>query len=84
MKRLFALAEEYMDGCDWKLLAIFKICLLTLGMLIGMYAPRRYRRSLTLTCVPLFLVTYLPLMERLARVWRESGEQPEPQDPAAL
>ena len=86
MKRLFALADEYLDQSDWKVLAALKFCLLSLGMLIGMYAPKRYRRSLTMTCVPLFLLTYLPLMEKLVRIWKDQNPPaPDPQEePAAL
>lgn len=78
MKRLFALADEYLDQSDWKVLAALKFCLLSLGVLIGLYAPRRYRRSLTLTCVPLFLLTYLPLMDKLFRIWREQNPPAQP------
>lgn len=86
MKRLFALADEYLDQSDWKVLAALKFCLLSLGMLIGMYAPKRYRLSLTMTCIPLFLLTYLPLMEKLVRIWKEQNPPPPEvqEEPAAL
>lgn len=75
MKRLFALADEYLDQSDWKVLADLKLCLLSLGLLVGLYLPRRYRRDLTLVCVPTFLLTYLPLMNRLALLWKNQKSE---------
>ena len=38
MKKLFAAANHYVETSDWKIIAVLKFCLISLGMMIG-YVP---------------------------------------------
>ena len=39
MKRLFEYANEYVAQCTWKELALVKVCLCSLGIIIGLLLP---------------------------------------------
>ena len=36
MSRLFEAANRYIETSDWKIIAVLKFCLISLGMIIGM------------------------------------------------
>ena len=66
---LFQAANQYIQESDWKVIAVMKFCLLSLGMLIGMHLPTKCKKAATYGCGVLFLVTYLPLMAKLIRIF---------------
>ena len=39
MRYLFDLADQYIRECDWKDLALLKLCLCAMGILLGAAAP---------------------------------------------
>ena len=62
MKKLFALANDYLRQWSWQMAALLKLCLLSLGLLIGLQLPRRQKNAACAVAGGLFLLTYIPLM----------------------
>jgi len=71
MKHLFKTADRYIQTSDWKLFAIIKFCLLSLGMLAGILVPKKHRTPVLLGSLAVFLGTYIPLMARLVKMFGE-------------
>lgn len=69
MKKLFANANEYLRRSDWKDLSALKLCLLALGILIGMYIPAAARTAVLVIAGIVFIVTYVPLMKKFFDLW---------------
>ena len=45
MKKLFALADRYLQESDWKTMAMLKFCLLGLGIAVGAMVPPKYKKT---------------------------------------
>ena len=75
MKKLFVLADRYLQESDWKTMAMLKFCLLGLGIVIGALVPPRYKKTAVAVGLPLFFVTYLPLMAKLLHLAAEQAEE---------
>ena len=71
MKELFALADRYLQESDWKTMAMLKFCLLGLGIAVGAMVPPKYKKTAVAVGLPLFFVTYLPLMAKLIHLAAE-------------
>ena len=71
MKKLFALADRYVQESDWKTMAMLKFCLLGLGIAVGATVPPKYKKTAVAVGLPLFFVTYLPLMAKLIHLAAE-------------
>ena len=74
MKHLFKTADRYIQTSDWKLFAIIKFCLLSLGMLAGILVPKKHRTPVLLGSLAVFLGTYIPLMARLVKMFGEKED----------
>ena len=44
MKRLFEIADRYIETSDWKTIAVLKFCLISLGVMLGMGVKEQYRK----------------------------------------
>lgn len=52
MRYLFDLADQYIRECDWKDLALLKLCLCAMGILLGAgRAPARWKKPLAFGAV---------------------------------
>lgn len=71
MKKLFSIADRYLQQSDWKTIALLKFCLLALGIVVGTQIPPKYKKTAVALGLPLFFVTYLPLMAKLIHVAAE-------------
>ena len=71
MKKLFALADRYLQESGWKTMAMLKFCLLGLGIAVGAMVPPKYKKTAVAVGLPLFFVTYLPLMAKLIHLAAE-------------
>lgn len=80
MKPLLDAADRYLERSSWRDIAVLKICLLALGLMIGMEIPERGRKGTRFAAAFLFVVTYIPLMTRFLSVLEESGKTPKPKD----
>ena len=71
MKKLFDAANRYIESCDWKIIAVLKFCLISLGMMIGMQIKPAQKKPVFLGALGVFGVTYVPLMFKFHRVFTE-------------
>lgn len=62
MKEIFACANGYIQARDWRMLTFLKFCLASMGLLLGMLIPEKYRKPAMIVAVVVFLATYIPLM----------------------
>ena len=69
MKKLIAIGNEYIAQSDWKVIAVLKLCLISMGILIGVQIPRKHKKCVLTICLITFLVTYIPLMIKLLRLF---------------
>lgn len=67
MKQLFAIADQYVQESDWKVLAALKFCLFSMGVWVGSFLTGKVKNPMRALCVYVFLVTYIPLMLKLAQ-----------------
>ena len=74
MKKLFQAANEYIRRCDWKDLAMIKLCLAAMVVLIGLALPRRGKKRAAWIAGSVFTATYLPLMAKFLRVAADKKE----------
>ena len=66
MKKLFACANAYLASRDWKMVAVLKFCLLSLGLLLGLCVPARHKKKAAIAGGIVFVLTYIPLMTDFA------------------
>ena len=71
MKKLFAAANRYVETSDWKIIAVLKFCLISLGLMAGMQIRPEHRKPVFLGALSTFILTYIPLMARFFRVFTE-------------
>ena len=71
MSRLFEAANRYIETSDWKIIAVLKFCLISLGMMIGMQIKPAHKKSVFLGALGVFVATYVPLMTKFYRVFTD-------------
>ena len=71
MKKLFDAANRYIETSDWKIIAVLKFCLISLGIMVGMQIRPEYRKPVFFSALGVFIATYLPLMVKFYRVFTE-------------
>ena len=71
MKKLFDAANRYIETSDWKIIAVLKFCLISLGMMIGMAIKKKDRKPVFIGALGVFAVTYVPLMVKFYKVFTE-------------
>ncbi len=71
MSKLLEAANRYLETSDWKVIAVLKFCLISLGMMIGLLVRPKQKKPVVLGAACVFLVTYVPLMVKFYRVLTE-------------
>ena len=71
MRKLFEVADRYVETSDWKIIAVLKFCLISLGVILGMEVKEKSRKPVFIAAVSVFIATYIPLMTRFVRIFRE-------------
>ncbi len=71
MKKLFDAANHYIETSDWKIIAMLKFCLISLGVIIGMQIRPEQKKPVFLSALSVFGLTYVPLMIKFFRVFTE-------------
>lgn len=71
MKKLFLVADDYLKLCGWKDLTMIKLCVASLGILIGIVMPKKMRAPVARVSACCFLASYVPLMVRLIKFYKE-------------
>ena len=71
MEKIFEAANRYVAESDWKTIAVLKFCLISLGMMIGMFIKKEHRRPVMIGALCVFAVTYAPLMAKFSWIFTE-------------
>ena len=69
MEKLFTAANHYIETSDWRIIAVLKFCLISLGMMIGMAVKPEHKKRVLAVALCVFIVTYIPLMAKFYRVF---------------
>ena len=64
MKKLTDAANRYLRACDWRDIAVLKICLCALGVLLGLAVPGRKKRPAAWAAALVFAAAYVPLVAK--------------------
>ena len=71
MKKLFEAANRYVETSDWKIIAVLKFCLVSLGMMVGILIKPEHKKPVFLGAIGVFFAAYIPLMAKFFRVFLE-------------
>ena len=74
MNKLFDVANRYIETSDWKIIAVLKFCLISLGVMLGMTVSEKYRKPVLLTALAVFFPTYSVLMLKFYKTFAEYTE----------
>ena len=72
MKKFFILGDIYASESNWKDFALVKFCLFAIGIIVGVNAPKKYRKPITIVSLIVFLSTYIPLMAKVLRIVKDN------------
>ncbi len=75
MNKFFDDGVKFFWTCSWKDIGIFKLCLVALGMVLGMSIPEKRRNLPLLLAAGAFTATYIPLMARFIKFSRNRPEE---------
>lgn len=75
IRRILAAADQFCKRSDWKIIALLKLCVFSLGLLAGIKMPEKYKKQLIFTACIIFLCTYLPLMKRYTNFLLENRNE---------
>ena len=73
--KLFQVADRYCKESSWKILALLKICLFSIGVMVGMLIPKEKKKAVFGIGAVAFLATYLPLMGKFFRTWQQENRR---------
>lgn len=76
MKTFLDCANRYVQESDWKVIAVLKFCLMSMGIMIGLSVPARRKKPLFAVAAAVFVVTYIPLMVKYVKIVCNAGEKP--------
>ncbi|MBQ5331647.1 MAG: permease of phosphate ABC transporter [Oscillospiraceae bacterium] len=68
MHRLFEYADKYIKECDWKDIALLKLCLCSIGVMIGINIAPKYKKQTAAVASCVFGFTYVPLMTKFFKI----------------
>lgn len=77
--KLFEKANDFCRESDWTVFALVKICLFSIGAVVGLSLPRKNKPVFYGIFGATFLLTYIPLMYRFIRSLTKSKLEDEPQ-----
>lgn len=62
--KLFDTADNYLKKCKWTDMALLKLCLCSVGIIIGMGIPKEKKKTVRIAAGAVFAAAYLPLMAK--------------------
>jgi len=74
MKKLFNIADRYVEQSTWVDFSLIKLCLGAMGVIIGCLLPEKSKKKAVLASAGIFTATYAALMAKFIRVAREKDE----------
>ncbi len=75
MKKLFQATNDYIKQSDWKTFALLKFCLCSMGILLGLAAPKKIRKPLAFTAMAVFVTTWIPSVLKFLHIAQDSKQQ---------
>jgi hypothetical protein len=69
MDKLFEVADRYIKTSDWKTISVFKFCLISLGVMLGMLVKPNDKKKVYGIVGATFLLTYIPLMTKFFKIY---------------
>lgn len=75
MKWLIKLGNRYAEKSDWTDFALTKFCLCAMGVLIGLFVPKKKAGLAAYLAGSVFGVTYTILMKKVAETAKELGKK---------
>ncbi len=67
MKKLFSCADAYIKTMTITEMGQLKLCLASIGILIGLSVKKEQRKTVAVGAAALMTATYLPLMSRFVK-----------------
>ena len=74
MKKFFKFGDQYAAESTWKDFALVKFCLCAIGVMIGTMIPKKHKQTALRAAGTVFLVTYIPLMTKVLRIWLRNND----------
>lgn len=72
--QLMELGNDYIKQMDVTDVSILKICLITLGAVIGLSLPKQKKSALYAVLIPIFFITYVLAMIKFLTYLKERRE----------
>ena len=71
MKKLLDYGNTFIKECDWRDLALIKICLCTVGILWGLAIPKKAHKPAVFMAITVFVITYIPIVLKMLCIMDE-------------
>ena len=71
MRKLLEIGNRYAKNSDWKDFALTKICLCSMGILIGFMIPQNKKTVVATISSISFMGTYIILMNKVFKIIKE-------------
>lgn len=69
--KVFKKATQYAKSMNWFSIGALKICLLALGLMIGVLLPESCTKTVAITAGAVFVITCVPLVWKFVKLWKE-------------
>lgn len=64
MKRILNYADDYIKSCSWKDIVLLKLCLCSIGVIIGLKISPKYKKASLGIAIAVYAATYIPIMSK--------------------
>lgn len=71
--KLFEVANKYCKESNWITLALVKLCLFSIGIIVGILLPESLKIPVIIIFSIIFLITYIPLMTKFFKLWKNNN-----------
>lgn len=72
MKKLFEAADACLADFRWQDAVLLKICLCSMGIMLGIFLPKKWRGVVLIAALLAFTATAAPLMVKIIPALREA------------
>ncbi len=69
MKKIMKVANNYLKTSNMYTMGLLKICLISLGGIIGIFLPKKLKKPFFIVFLIAFFATYIPLMIKLIKMF---------------
>ena len=71
LTKLFDSADQFIEDSNWTTISVLKICLISLGFLLGV-STKKHKKLKGFFAFVLFAATCAPLVQKFAHIYKES------------